>query len=65
MPSKPAIASRSLRQAFGPYTRLEFHKPTSRWRIASRALVKGSAYFVAAVLSGAAFGFFLAFVERL
>jgi hypothetical protein len=28
-------------------------------------IVKGAAYFVAAGLSGAALGFFLAFVERL
>ena len=65
MRNKPAIAARSLRQAFGPYARLELIEPTPRWRIAGRALVKGSAYFVAAVLIGAAFGSFLAFVERL
>lgn len=62
---KPATFPRTIRQALGPYARLELHKPTSRWRIAGRALVKGCAYFVVAVLAGAAFGYFLAFVERL
>ena len=62
---KPSTFPRSVRQALGPYARLEFHKPTPRWRIAARALVKGSAYLVASVLAGAAFGYFLAFVERL
>lgn len=62
---KPPTYPRSVRQALGPYDRLEFHKPTPRWRIATRALVKGSAYLVASVLAGAAVGSFLAFVERL
>ncbi len=62
---KPSTFPRSVRQALGPHTRLEFYKPTPRWRIAAQVLVKGAAYFVAAVLVGAAFGYFLIFVERL
>jgi hypothetical protein len=61
----PASFPRTIRQALGPHARLDLHTPTPRWRSAVRVIVKGAAYFVAAGLSGAALGFFLAFVERL
>ena len=62
---RPATFPRTIRQALGPYARLELHKPTSRWRIAVRVLLNGTAYFVAAVLAGSAFRSLLTFVERL
>lgn len=65
MSNKPVIAPRSVREAFGPYARLELHEPPSRWRTLGRNVAGAVLSFAAAVLLGAAFGWLLTIWPRL
>lgn len=61
MHNKPAIAPRSVREAFGPYARLELHRPAPAWRRVVRALMM----FATAIVLGAAFGWLLTLWPRM
>lgn len=61
MSNKPAIAARSVREALGPYARLELYEKPSAWRLVWAYVWR----VIVAVIGGAAFGGLLALVEKL
>lgn len=61
MHNKPAIAPRSVREALGPYARLELYEKPSAWRLVWAYVWRISI----AVAGGVAFGGLLALVERI
>lgn len=62
MHNKPAIAPRSVREALGPYARLElYEKPLPWWRLVWAYVWR----VIVAVIGGVAFGGLLALVERI